>query len=279
MTAETAAAIPDAGSVGRGARIPRWVIPVVLLLAAGGTMGFLQLRKQLELSRLIAGLVDPDPDVRARGCYYLGKLDPSPRAVEALRALLAGENDPGVAESAGYALQRLRDEGALPLMSEAIDRVQPAPAMAKLISYYARLGGAESRSRIEEWAESGEIWWRMGGGLGLLELGEVGGAEILLEFAASREPEVRAFAADSLRRHSEPVTEMVGEYLDLGTAPGLGFSDAQLSALTEFWSGRDRTRELNDYLTWNREKNPSRRAVQRLLHAREKVERWVGLGE
>ena len=119
----------------------------------------------------------------------------------------------------------------------------------------------------------------MGSGIALLELGDVRGAEILLEFAASGEPEVRAFAADSLRRFSEPVTEMVGEYLDLSTPPGAGFSDVQLSALTEFWSGRDRSRELNDSLTWDREKNPSRRAVQRLLHARDKAARWVGLGE
>lgn len=266
--------------VGRGVPVPGWVIALGLLgTVAAATVAGVRFAGQREMRGLVAGLGDTDAQVRARSCYALARRDVSASQIDALCELLKKDQDAGVCESAAYALQNHGYTAAAPLLVGAVERLGDTAALSKIIGYYARLGGDGVTARVRELSVCGRTWREIGGGVGLLELGDVSGAAVLLRYAGDEDEYVRAFAADFLRRFSEPMTEMVGEYIDLRVADGDGFSAGQLSVLREFWEGKDRTRELRDYLTWSRRKDPTWRQVKRLIHAREKAARWLGLGE
>jgi hypothetical protein len=250
----------------------------VLVLAALVVVSYPVARDYLEVRQLVAGLVDGDPEVRAKSCYRLASYD-SAVGVEALYNLLEAEQDPEVCESAGYALQKLGEQRALEVMPAAIARLPDCAALSKLIGYYARLGGATAAERVEELSRCGQVWREMGAGLGLLELNDVRGAAVLLRYAAADEPEVREFAAQFLRRFCEPMMEIVGEPMDLSTPQERGFSTEQLAGVTEWWSRRDRTRELRDFNQWTREDAPAWHELKRLIHARERASRWLGLSD
>jgi hypothetical protein len=157
----------------------------------------------------------------------------------------------------------------------AIDRQAEGAALAKLIGYYATVAGRDATEDLLQWSRCGRTWHELGAGAGLLTIGDVGGAEILLRYARQEDPHVRHFAARFLGRVSEPVMEMVGQPHDLSAPDNEGFAPEQLAAVTAFWHGRDRTRELRDYLDWRRHEDPQWHEVQRLLKARVHANRIV----
>lgn len=266
--------------VERGVRVPGWLIALGLLgIVAAATVAGVRIAEQWEMRGLVANLGDADAELRARSCYALARRDVSASQIGALCELLKKDLDADVCESAAYALQSHGHTAATPLLRGAAERLADTAALSKIIGYYARLGGDGVSARVREFSQCGRTWGEMGGGVGLLELGDVSGAAVLLRYAAHEDEYVREFAAEFLRRFSEPMTEMVGEYVDLRVEDGDGFSTEQLSLLREFWERKDRTRELRDYLNWSRRKDPTWRQVKRLIHAREKAARWLGLGE
>jgi HEAT repeat protein len=225
-------------------------------------------------------LHDPDPSVRVRSCHKLTALRhrAEQRIADALCARLEEEQDSEAREAVGFALMKTDDPRAPALLRAAIDRQEEGAALAKLIGYYATVAGRDAAEDLEQWSQCGRTWYELGAGAGLLAIGDVRGAEVLLHYARLDDPYVRHFAARFLGRVSEPMMDMVGQPCDLSTPTDDGFGPEQLAAVTAFWHGRDRTRELRDYLDWRRHEDPQWHEVQRLLKARVHANRIVADG-
>jgi hypothetical protein len=256
---------------------PAIAIYVLILIAVGITVG-VWIDRRMEMRRWMNGLSSSEPFVRAKSCYRVGSR-PSPAAVDAVCELLRTEQDPDVCEAACYALRKMEASNKLGLIRETIARLPDCPPLSKIIGYYVFLGGQQVLDDVSEFANSSRTYMELGAGLGLLELDDVSGAEILLRYAAAQDPSVRAYAAYLLRRYSEPMMEMVGQPEDLATPEGQGFSESQLAAVKAWWSQRDRTRELRDYNDWTRRDDPQWHQLKRLKHARERATRFLGLDE
>jgi hypothetical protein len=252
-------------------------IYVLILIAAGITVG-VWIDRRMELRRWMNGLSSSEAPVRAKSCHRIGSR-PSPAVVDAVCELLRTEQDPDVCEAACYALQKMEATDRQGLIRETIARLPDCPPLSKIIGYYVFLGGQQVLDDVHAFASSGRTFTELGAGLGLLELDDVSGAEILLRYAAAQDPSVREYAAYLLRRYSEPMMEMVGQPEDLSTPDGQGFSEAQLTAVNAWWSERDRTRELQDYNDWTRREDPQWHQLKRLKHARERASRFLGLEE
>ena len=277
MTANLAGPVAQADRAEVARRIPAWValLGVVVLAVVGGAGGVVTYQ-WLHVRHLVAGLQDASAQVRARSCYRLGSCN-SMVGARAVAALLAKEQDPGICEAAGYALQKMGATQAVDVFPGVISRLEDCPPLAKLIGYYASLGGDSVAEEIEALAHCGRTYRELGGGVGLLELDDVRGADHLLGYAAAEDVLVGEFAAHLLRRFCEPMMEMVGQPVDLSTPAEGGFSDSQLAALRDWWSRKDRTRELGDFNDWTRRDDPHWHQLKRLKHAREKANRFLGL--
>ncbi|UCG33696.1 MAG: HEAT repeat domain-containing protein [Phycisphaerales bacterium] len=250
---------------------------VLILIAAGIAVG-VWIDRRMEMRRWMNGLNSSEAPVRAKSCYRIGSR-PTPAVVDAVCELLRSEQDPDVCEAACYALQKMEATDRLGLIGETIARLPDCPPLSKIIGYYVFLGGQQVLDDLREFANSGRTFTELGAGLGLLELDDVSGAEILLRYAAAQDPSVREYAAYLLRRYSEPMMEMVGQPEDLATPDGQGFSESQLAVVNTWWSERDRTRELRDYNDWTRRDDPQWHQLKRLKHARERASRFLGLDE
>jgi hypothetical protein len=250
---------------------------VLVLIAVGIAVG-VWIDRRMEMRRWMNGLSSTEAPIRAKSCYRIGSR-PSPAVVDAVCELLRTEQDPDVCEAACYALQKMEARDRLGLIRKTIARLPDRPPLSKIIGYYVLLGGNPVLDDVREFANSGRTYRELGAGLGLLEIDDVSGAEILLRYAAAQDPSVREYAAYLLRRYSEPMMEMVGQPKDLATPDGRGFSDAQLAAVKRWWSERDRTRELRDYNEWTRRDDPQWHQLKRLKHARERASRFLGLDE
>jgi len=277
MADDPAAGVAQVKQPESARRVPGWVVAlgVVVFVVLAGAGGILVYQWQ-HVRGLVAGLGDAAAGVRAKSCYRLGS---HPGASQAVVDLLREEQDPEVCEAACYALQKMGATQAVAVFPGVISRLEDTPPLAKIIGYYARLGGEAVAEEIERLSRCGQTYREIGGGVGLLELDDVRGAEVLLGYAAAEDVFVREYAVHLLRRFGEPMMEMVGQPVDLSTPEGKGFSDGQLAALRAWWSQRDRTRELGDFNAWSRRDDPAWHQLKRLKHAREKASRLVGLSE
>ena len=130
----------------------------IYALWALGTLGHAS-----SLSILTTALTDPDPGVRKTAAFALGELG-QPQAGASLEPLLA-DSIADVRWNAALSLSRLGSTAGIPVLLEMVDRdlnaqapgITPAQAEEAMVSAVLALGAsgaAESRSILEELAES-----------------------------------------------------------------------------------------------------------------------------
>jgi hypothetical protein len=180
-------------------------------------------------------------------------------------------------ELAGYTAMRTQDPRALPALQARADREGDSELKARLIQYASRL--ADRDYRLLDWlkagAESSEPWRRAASCIGLLQIGRPEGAETLFATHASLPPEARDFALQEARRIIEPMATTIGVVIEW---PADALTDAGTLAWEragEFWRGHATRELLGDVLVRLDKRDPDWREVERLLHARQRVSRWI----
>ncbi len=245
---------------------------VLLLLIAGGNIVLLSVVPLLQTGRAIQQIRSKDPAVRRRGLGYV-RDERAARAVEAVLERIEHEDDPDLVELAGYTAMRIRDlRGVAPLMRRA-DREPDSPLKARLMVYAARLSDGDYR--LVPWLRatltSAGPWGRVGSAAGLLQLGRPEGADTLLALAAEVPPEPREFAFGELRGVTQRMAQTVGFAIAFDSPE----RESVWAQLRGFWKQYGRTALLCDALARVDHVSPDWREVERLLHARERVARWL----
>jgi hypothetical protein len=193
-----------------------------------------------------------------------------------VRSLVPEEQDRALLSSAGYALMRVGSPADADLLLARATEGPDDETRARLILYAARVSRRDLRLSVplRERFASGERWQRAGCAIGLLELGHPAGGDALIDLLAASDPEIRSFVIAELRRIADPMAETVGQVLqwpEAETAPDPEY----LNGLRHFWAGYGTTRLLSDTLSRLERIDPQWHAVNRLLHARVRVARWL----
>ena len=110
-----------------------------------------------------------------------------------------------------------------------------------------------------------------------MECGEFEGGQIVLHFLKKGDRGQQIFATHQFQRFAEPMTEMVGEYINLQTPKGEPLSPEQIAAIDTWWTTRATPQLLSDFVQYHRRPNPKWREIKRLIHARQRVARWMGV--
>jgi len=75
-----------------------------------------------------------------------------------------------------------------------------------------------------------------------------------------------------------PMMDMIGQRpVDIDSEPDKPLSKEEVAVLRSWWSRRATPRLLNDYVVWHRRPNPKWRDIQRLIHARDRAAKLLGI--
>ncbi|UCD27503.1 MAG: HEAT repeat domain-containing protein [Planctomycetota bacterium] len=249
------------------------VLVVLIVLVASALVA----ADQIRLRQWKNGIRSPDADVRDKSLYRVAR-EREYRAVDVVLAALQDEQDRDVLDQAGYAAMRLRDQRGIELLVQRAGDRPDDIVRASLIYYAARLSRPFDLGLLE-WlkarVESAESWQRAGSIVGLLELGQPRGGELLIQYAGEAEAEVRGFMLREFRRIAGPMAEAVGQNIDW-PVDDVGSQDKQQwASLQAFWQNYGTETLLNDVLRRLEIKDPRWYEVNRLLHARDRVDNWL----
>jgi hypothetical protein len=227
----------------------------------------------------IGQLQDHDPKVRIKACQELGSAE-SVAAVGPLTRVMLEDDDRQVVRRAAYALMKIKHPSTVDALQKAAQRdaADDLP-LAELILWSADLSEGAVVDFVRQQAASDQPWRRLGGGAGLMECGEFEGGRIVLAFLKDSDPAKQIFATEQFQRFAEPMTEMVGEFINLQTPKGQPLSPGQIAAIESWWTSRATPRLLRDFVAYHRRPNPKWREIKRLVHARQRVARWMGVDE
>jgi hypothetical protein len=252
----------------------RWLLGIAgLVVLAGGVAWALP---QIRYHEVLRRLNDPDRKVRLAACFELGSM-PVPAGIPHLQRLLLEDSDREMVEAAGLGLSKTKDRGSLPVLRKAVERGPDDVFLAKLFQYLARLGGDGEAAFLRTHAGSPEPWRAIGAASGLLEANDVSGGNVLLHYMESGTPDQKVFAADALLTYAGPMMDMIGQGMDLDVSSGMPLRDEQVAAVKRWWLQPSTGRLLNDYISWHRRPNPEWRQIGRLLHARDRAARRLGM--
>lgn len=257
----------------KGSRRKGLIAGIVLIALAGASWPAVQARIW------IAQLQDDDPDTRIKACRELGSAE-SAAAVEPVTRVMLEDQNRQVVEHAAYALMKIKHPSTIDALQQAADHgPEDDPTLAKLILWAADLSEGTLIDFVRKQAASDQPWRRLGGGAGLMECGDFAGGQIVLHFLKNGDRGQQIFATERFQRFAEPMTEMVGEYINLQTPKGEPLSPEQIAAIDAWWTTRATPQLLKDFVDYHRRPNPKWREIKRLVHARQRVARWMGVDE
>jgi len=256
----------------------RWAGRLLLLLVALPGVGVCVLAavEQVRVQLWKLDLRDPDPAVRMQALLRIAR-ERDRRAAAEVFAVLAREQDRAALEVAGYAVMRMRDLQGVARLRERAETGPDDAVSARLMIYAARLSRRDCR--LTDWlsntAASAGPWRRVGAALGLLELGQPRGGEMLIELARQAEPAIRALALGEFRRTAEPMAQAVGRRIDWPDAREASADDPRWAGLRAFWQRHATVPLLNDVLTRLHGRDEKWHQLDRLVHSRNKLAPWL----
>jgi len=176
-------------------------------------------------------------------------------------------------QAAGYAAMRLGDAEALAGLQQRVDDSPDDAVRATLILYAARL--ADRDARVGDWLEAGtrseQPWRQVGSAAGLLYLGRVEAAPLLLTAIRGADPEIARFAWRELSWATGPMAQAIGRPMQW-IAPDKPPTDpALLDGVEQFWRDHVTLTLLNDVVRRLTLRDPDWAEMGRLLHARDRV--------
>jgi hypothetical protein len=244
---------------------------LLMIVLAGSTVVLSALAPRAQGWLAVQKLGSADAGTRKRGLGHI-RDERVAFAAAAVAECLARETDPEMVELAGYTLMRTRDPSGVPPLQERADREGDSMLAARLILFAARLADGDYRLLpwLQDGARSSLAWRQAGSALALLHLSRIEAGPLLFERRASYPPEVQEFALAELRGFVELMSQAVGR-------PMAWSQDlrADWAAAAGFWRAYATTALLRDVLVRMQRSDPNWREVDRLMHARDRVSRWI----
>lgn len=201
------------------------------------------------------------------------------RAADALFRAVEQETDRAALEAAAIATMRVRDVRGVPVLQARADRDPDDQARARTIICAARLSNRDLR--LADWLRAGlasdEPWRRIGSALGLVRLGLPEGGEAVVRLASTYSPEQLAFVLEEFDGIVRDIAETVGRRIEAWPSVDAGPEQNAVAwaEIGAFWTSTVTMPLLCDVL-WRQEKlDDDWHEIGRLLHAREKVARWL----
>lgn len=201
------------------------------------------------------------------------------RAAEALFREVRQETDRAALEAAAIATMRVRDVRGVPVLQVRADSDPDDPARARTIICAARLSNRDLR--LADWLRAGlagdEPWRRIGSALGLVRLGLPEGGEAVVRLSPAFSPEQLAFVMEEFDGVVRDMAEVVGRKIEAWPSVEANPEEnaRAWSEIGAFWASTATMPLLCDVL-WRQEKlDDDWHEIGRLLHAREKVARWL----
>jgi len=263
---------PTAPSTPHPKRTKRSLIGTVVLIAIAAA-GWPAVQARIWIHQL----EDDDPNTRIKACKELGSAE-SAAAVDPLTKIMLEDPNRQVVERAAHALMKIKHPSTIEALQQAVEHSSADDlTLAELILWTADLSEGTAIDFVRKQAASDPPWRRLGGGAGLLECGDFAGGEIVLHFLKNGDRGQQLFATERFQRFAEPMTEMVGEYINLQTPKGEPLSPEQIAAIDAWWTARATPQLLKDFVDYPRRPNPKWRQIKRLIHARQRVARWMGV--
>ncbi len=197
-------------------------------------------------------------------------------AGDAVLRLVQAETDPDVVRSAGNALFRIGEPQDALVLLERSGKLVEGEARARFLQYAARLSDRDLRllGEFHRLTTSADPWHRVGAGVAMLELAEPEGGRVLLASCASEDAGVRDFALQELKRFASPMFQTVGLAVPWPEPDTPDFT-ARLAVIGSIWATHGQERLLRDVLNRLERVEPEWHEVNRLLHARARVARWL----
>ena len=253
----------------------RWLRRVaVLAVLIGVPIAGMGIATRARAQAWIKAADSPDRGRRLRALQNIGR-EREAAATEVVRRILGREPDREILEAAGYAAFRVLDLEALSLLRQRADSGPDDYARAKLIIYTCRLSRRDWR--LLDWllagAHSAEPWRHAGGCIGLLELGRPEGGVLLLQDVKTLPADVQALALSEFRRLAEPLFQAVGQ--PVAWPANEAIPPAAWDALAAAWTRCATPELLADVLERVEGADAQWHEVNRLLHARKRVAKWL----
>lgn len=259
-------------------RYKRWVVVGLAAVASLTSLGIAAAAgvAYVQVHRWTNHLKSLDTAIRAEALTWIG-YDKDPRACEPVRDLIAREEDRGILDLAAWAAVRLHDRAAIePLLHRA--ETGPDDAVrANLLMSAARLSQRDIRltDRFLADAQSAEPYRRMGGALGLMLIGDPQGGELAIRDLAEANGGLRNLGLNQLARVASPMTQAIGQPMEWLDARDPVATNEQLAQLADFWRCYVTPKLLGDALTRVYVFDPQWFEMSRLIHARERVAKWL----
>lgn len=199
------------------------------------------------------------------------------RFTNAIRRTLQDSDDRVLLEAAGYAAMRIGASELLPLMRKRADEGPDDIQRAQLINYAGQVSNRDAR--LYDWlmagVESAEPWRRVGSAIGLLHIGRTESGPLLSGIVREGPDETRALAMHNLAWIARPLGQAIGKpmpFLDVKPPPA---DSATLDQIDNFWTSHVTLSLLNDVLSRLTNRDPDWAEMNRLIHARDKIAKWL----
>jgi hypothetical protein len=190
-----------------------------------------------------------------------------------VRKTLETTSDRVLLEAAGFAAMRMETVDTLPLLQKRADEGPDDPQRAQLVIYAARLSDRDLR--LIEWlrqgTQSNEPWRRVGAAVGLLNVGQTEAGPLLIQMVRTSPAAVSGFALHHLRWVVGPMSEAVGRPISFPQDNPA----ASVDAVERFWRDSVTIKLLNDVLLRLTVRDPDWAEIGRLIHARNRVAKWL----
>lgn len=256
----------------------RWVLylavsvfVVIGLLAAADAV-----TSQARLAGYPSRLASADVRIRRKAVEQISR-DREARALPVLVAMLEREQDRELVGIAGNAVLRTRSPAGVDVLRRRADQGLDDEVRANLIVAAARLSNRDVR--LLEWLQQGvrskEPWQAVGSAVGLVELGRTEGGPLAVQQIRGTAAAPRAWALRTLARTANPLCQAVGQPMSWLASTPEAATDAQLNQLEVFWTKRVDSALLCDVLQRVNQLDPEWAEVGRLIHARNKVAKWL----
>ncbi|MCL2329925.1 MAG: hypothetical protein FWC56_01320 [Phycisphaerae bacterium] len=208
------------------------------------------------------------------------------RFESAIKSSLEMATDHEVIASAGYAAMRIKAIDILPLIQKRADEfINDEGRRADLIVYAAKLAGRGDGTHdplvqnVRDWLMQGtrseESWRRTASAIGLLYAGRPEAGPLLIDIMRSSPPAVQEYAMRELALIARPLAETIGQPIAALENKTVLYDEVTLGQIEQFWKQYVTPQLFDDVLTRITSRDPDWAEIQRLIHARDRVARFI----
>lgn len=199
------------------------------------------------------------------------------RYADVAKQVIQSSNDRALLEAAGILAVRVGATDLIPMIQKRVDEGPDDVQRAQLIISAARLSNRDTR--LYDWLMQGvqgdEPWRRAGSAVGLLHIGRPESGPLLVRIVREGPAATRAFAMHNLAWIAIPLGQAIGHPMTWLEAKPPPTDAVSLDQISLFWKDHVTINLFNDVLRRMSNNDPGWAEMNRLIHARDKVARWL----